>query len=103
MIAFGYLALMLALVAPWMALSPNTKKWLAWLFLCGAGLLPLCVFLIHYVGLAHSPLKAIGWASIFADLGGLFLIVAVAGYLTGLVRHFLSGERAALPDDLLAD
>jgi hypothetical protein len=103
MIAFGYLALMLALLAPWMALSANTKKRLAWLFLCGAGLLPGCVFLIHYVGLAYSPLPAIGWASIFADLGGLLVIVAVVGYLSGLVKHFLSGERAAVQDDLLTD
>jgi heme/copper-type cytochrome/quinol oxidase subunit 4 len=103
MIAFGYLALMLALLAPRMALSPNTKERLAWVFLCGAGLLALCVFLIHYVGLAHSPLKAIGWASIFADLGGLLIIVVVVGYLYGLVKYSLSGERAAVRDDLLAD
>src|SRR6266446_8166127 len=63
-IAFGYVALMLALLVPWMTLSANTKKGLAWLLLCGAGLLPLCVFLIHYVGLAYSPLQAIGWASL---------------------------------------
>jgi len=44
MIAFGYLALMLSLLAPWMSLSARTKRRLAWLFLCGAGLLPLCVF-----------------------------------------------------------
>ena len=103
MIAFGYLALMLALLAPWMSLSARTKRRLAWLFLCGAGLLPLCVFLIHYVGLAYSPLKSIGWASIFADLGGLFVIIALAGYLYGLVSHFLSGERTAVQDHLLAD
>jgi len=103
MIAFGYLSLMLALLAPWTALSATTKRGLAWLFLCGAGLLPLCVFLIHYVGLAYSPLKSIGWASIFADLGGFFVIIALAGYLYGLVKHFLSGERAAVQDHLLAD
>src|SRR5713226_7474110 len=103
MIAFGYLALMLALLAPWTTLSANTKKRLAWLFLCGAGLLPLCVFLIHYVGLAHSPLKSIGWASIFADLGGLLVIVAVVGYLYGLVKHFLSVVAASLKEQLLAD
>src|SRR5260370_1347402 len=103
MIAFGYLALMLALLAPWTALSAGTKRHLAWLFLCGAGLLPLCVFLIHYVGLAYSPLKSIGWASIFADLGGLLVIVAAVGYLSGLVKHFLSKERAAVQDHLLAD
>src|SRR5216684_3734417 len=102
-IAFGYLALMLSLLAPWMSLSARTKRRLAWLFLCGAGLLPLCVFLIHYVGLAYSPLKSIGWASIFADLGGLFVIIALAGYLYGLLKHFLSGERAAVQDHLLAD
>ena len=102
-IAFGYLALMLALVAPWTALPAKTKKQLAWLFLCGAGLLPLCVFLIHYVGLAYSPIKSIGWASIFADLGGLFVIIALAGYLYGLVKHFLWEERAAVEDQLPAD
>jgi hypothetical protein len=103
MIAFGYLALMLALLQPWIALSHQAKKRLTWLFLFGAGLLPVCVFLIHYVGLAYSPLQAIGWASIFADLGGVFVIIAVLGYLTGLVKHFRSRERAVVQDDLLAD
>jgi hypothetical protein len=103
MIAFGYLALILSLLTPWIALSANTKKRLAWAFLCGAGLLPICVFLIHYVGLAYSPLKAIGWASIFADLGGLLVIVAVLGYLFGLVKNFVAVQRAAARDDLLAD
>jgi hypothetical protein len=103
MIAFGYLALMLALLVPWMALSANTKKRLAWLFLCGAGLLPTCVFLIHYVGLAYSPLRAIGWASIFADLGGLLVIVATLSYLFGLAKHFAAVQRVAVRDDLLAD
>jgi hypothetical protein len=61
------------------------------------------VFLIHYVGLAYSPVETIGWASIFADLGGFFVVVAVLGYLTGLIKHFRSGERSAVQDDLLAD
>jgi hypothetical protein len=103
MIAFGYLALILSLLTPWIALSANTKKWLAWVFLCGAGLLPICVFLIHYVGLAYSPLKAIGWASIFADLGGLLVIVAALSYLFGLVKNFVAVQHAAVRDDLLAD
>ncbi len=103
MIAFGYLALMLSLLGPWIALSANTKKRLAWVFLCGAGLLPICVFLIHYVGLAHSPLKAIGWASIFADLGGLLVMVAVLWYLAGLGKYFFAAERSAPRSDLPAD
>ena len=102
-VAFGYLALMLALLEPWIALSRKAKKHLTWLFLFGAGLLPVCVFLIHYVGLAYSPVETIGWASIFADLGGFFVVVAVLGYLIGLMKHSLSGERAAVQDDLLAD
>jgi hypothetical protein len=102
-IAFGYLALMLSLLGPWIALSANTKKRLAWVFLCGAGLLPMCVFLIHYVGLAYSPLKAIGWASIFADLGGLLVVVAVLGYLVGLGKCFFAAERPAPQNDLPGD
>src|ERR1700716_2976849 len=68
MIDFGYLALMLAILQPWIALSEISKTRIAWVFLFGSGLLPVCVFLIHYVGLAYSPLQAIGWASILADL-----------------------------------
>jgi len=103
MIAFGYLALLLALLQPWIALSREAKKGLTWLLLIGAGLLPVCVFLIHYVGLAYSPLRAIGWASIFADLGGFLVIVAVLGFLSGLMKHFFSVAQAAAPDELLSD
>ncbi len=102
MIGFGYLALMLALIQPWIALSEKSKKRLAVLFLSGAVLLPVCVFLIHYVGLAFSPLAAIGWASIFADTGGLLVIVATLVFLRGLWRHFAASARAAVQDSLLA-
>ncbi len=49
MIDFGYLALLLALLQPWVALGESAKKKLAWVFLVGAWLLPVGVFLIHYV------------------------------------------------------
>src|SRR5712691_9785422 len=55
MTGFGYLALLLALVEPWIALTPRAKRGIAWIFLVGAGLLPVGVFLIHYVGLVYSP------------------------------------------------
>src|SRR5882672_3101414 len=61
MIDFGYLALMLAILQPWIAFNEKTKRGFAWLFLAGGTLLPVGVFLIHYVGLAHSPLQTIGW------------------------------------------
>jgi len=102
LIAFGYLALMLALIQPWVGFRESTKRRLAWLLVCGGVLLPVGVFLIHYVGLAYSPLEAIGWASIFADLGGLMVLVATIGYLAGIGRHFRVGQESP-PDKLLRD
>src|SRR5260370_12605090 len=94
MIDFGYLALMLAILQPWIAFEEKAKRGFAWLFLAGATLLPVGVFLIHYVGLAHSLLQTIGWASIFADLGGFLGIVACAGELFGLWKNFRALNRA---------
>ncbi|MFQ5662357.1 MAG: hypothetical protein ACE5HL_00795 [Terriglobia bacterium] len=96
-IAFGYLALLLALLQPYVALSGQGKKQMALLFLTGAVLLPVSVFLIPYVGLAYSPLPTIGWASIFADFGGLLVIVACAGEGVGLWRY-LRGAHATTAD-----
>lgn len=99
-IVFGYIALLLALVLPYVSLSEPLKKHLAIVFLVGATLLPVCVLLIYYVGLAHSPLSSIGWASILADVGGLLVIVATAGYLAGVWRNLRSG-RGALKAEVL--
>ncbi len=101
MIDFGYLALMLALLQPWIGFSEKARQRWAWLFLFGGGLLPVSVFLIHYVGLAHSPFAFIGWASIFADLGGLLALIATLVFLVGLVRQLTSSRR--VQDDLLGD
>jgi hypothetical protein len=102
MIDFGYLALLLALVQPWVGLPERTKRGIAWVFLAGAWVLPVGVFLIHYVGLWRSPLQAIGWASIVADLGGLLVLLATLAMLAGLARQAMAGgENAA--DGLLAD
>jgi len=103
MIAFGYLALMLAILQPWVALRESTRKKVAWTFLFGAWLLPIGVFLIHYVGLAYSPLAAIGWASIFADLGGALVIVATLACLFGIARHFSQAQLPPIEDVLMKD
>jgi len=86
-IDFGYLALLLAMIQPYVALDERIRKRLARLFLTGAVVLPSSVFLIHYVGLSYSPLSAIGWASILSDFGGLLVIIAFAGQLMGLWRY----------------
>jgi len=103
MIDFGYLALMLAILQPWIAFEEKAKRRFVWLFLAGGILLPVGVFLIHYVGLTYSPLQTIGWASIFADLGGLLVILAPLGFLLGLVNHFRSYAPAQVTDGLLSD
>jgi len=102
MIDFGYLALMLAILQPWVAFGESVKKKLAWAFLAGAWLLPVGVYLIHYVGLAHSPMKSIGWASIAADFGGLLVLIVTFVCLLGLWMHF-RGKLASPPDMLLTD
>src|ERR1700730_2195204 len=77
MIDAGYLALLLAVIQPYVALSAARKKLLASLFLIGGLLLPVGIFLIHYVGLAYSPFPVIGWASILADSTGALLIIVL--------------------------
>ena len=103
MIDFGYLALLLAILQPWVGFAESRKKQVAWVFLTGAWLLPVGVYLIHYVGLAHSPLKSIGWASIAADFGGLLVLLATLAYLVGLVRNLRKEGGSRRADDLLND
>jgi hypothetical protein len=90
MIGAGYLALLLALLQPYIALLPQTKKFLATLFIAGGVLLPLGIFLIHYIGLAGSPFSAIGWASVLADSAGGLLILVLIAQAWGFSRYLRS-------------
>jgi hypothetical protein len=101
MIGFGYLALFLAILEPWLTFSAETKRRIACAFLLGAWLLPVGVFLIHYVGLAYSPLQSIGWASIFADFGGLLVLIATLACLAGLWKNFRLPVHATPANELL--
>jgi hypothetical protein len=103
MIHVGYIALLLALLQPWVAWSAQARRRLAWFYIICAWLLPPSIFAIHYVGLAYSPLDHIGWASIFADLFGGLLAVAVTLQLFGLWRQFRSSETPASPPFLAGD
>ena len=103
MIGFGYIALLVALLQPYVAFSESVKRFLAKLFLLGAILLPVGVFLIHYVGLAGSPFAAIGWASVFADLGGFLVWVVCVCELAGLAKYLRLQRSTSRPDELLSD
>jgi len=103
MIDFGYLALLLAVLQPWVSFRESAKKKLAWVFLVGGWLLPVGVFLIHYVGLSYSPSKTIGLASMAADLGGLLVLVVTVACLFGLWRYGPQRGTTGVADSLLAD
>jgi hypothetical protein len=93
MIAAGYLALMLALLQSYVAFNSKIRRIIAEVFIAGGLLLPAGIFLIHYVGLAYSPFKVIGWASVLADSAGALLIAALLGEAWGLWRYY-RGKRA---------
>ena len=103
MVAAGYLALLLALLQPYVAFSFKSRQSWAQLFVAGGLLLPLGIFLIHYVGLSYSPFSAIGWASVLADSAGALLIAVLIGEVWGLWRYFhglrSSDAEPVLPPD----
>jgi hypothetical protein len=88
----GFFALLLALLQPYAALRPELKRLLAWLFVAGGALLPIGIFLIHYVGLAYSPSPVIGWASVLADSAGALLIAVLVVEAWALWKHFQTGN-----------
>jgi hypothetical protein len=103
MIDAGYLALLLALIQPYVALSASRKKTLAKIVLTGGVLLPLGIFLIHYVGLAYSPFPVIGWASVLADSAGGLLIIALVGEGWGLLKYLRSRRAGTTEPELPQD
>ena len=96
-IGAGYLALILALLQPYVALPQARKRLLAWWFVVSGLLLPIGIFLIHYVGLAYSPSSVIGWASVLADSAGAILIAILAIEAWALWRHFRLGNSDSEP------
>ncbi len=100
MIDFGYLALLLALLQPYLSMDETRKRFLAQMFLWGAVLLPVGVFCIHYLGLRYSPFSAIGWASVVADFGGFLVLLSLIAQAAGFaawMRDRDRSERVASP------
>ncbi len=86
MIDFGYLALLLALLQPWVALGESAKKKLAWVFLVGAWLLRLLGLWKHArqqgsADIADSLLADRSFAGRVLFVGGLALVLL--GFLHG--------------------
>lgn len=94
-IQLGMLALLLSFLQPYVRLSQQTKQRLAMCFIGASVLLPVSVFLIHYVGLAYSPFSHIGWASVSADLAGGVLVLVLMAQLMGVIRYFHGGGKTA--------
>lgn len=94
----GYLALLLALVQPYVSLSAQRKRLLAVLFIAGGVSLPLGIFLIHYLGLAYSFSSVIGWASVLADSAGALLIAVLMVEAWGLWKHLRAASVPAEPE-----
>jgi hypothetical protein len=92
----GYLAVLLALVQPYVAFSERRKKRLAAAYIVGGTFLPIGIFLIHYVGLAYSPSQVIGWASVLADSAGALMIAVVAAEAWGIASYWRR-RPAAMP------
>jgi hypothetical protein len=86
-VAMGYIAVLLAVLQPYVAWSGAAKLRLAWIYVVSAVALPISIFAIHYVGLAYSPLEYIGWASIAADLSALIVAIVVSIQLLGLWQY----------------
>lgn len=98
----GYLALLLALLQPFIVFPHRTKKLLAALFVTGGVLLPVGIFLIHYVGLAYTPFSVIGWASVLADSAGALLIVVLVVEGWGAWKYW-RGDRLEAEEPELTD
>ncbi len=73
--AFGLLALVLALVQPWLDLDSRMRLRLAVAFIAGCLLLVGGLYVSYYAGGAFLYL---------ADIGGILLILVVAGFAWGL-------------------
>jgi len=85
-IEFGLLAMLLAFFQPYVQLSETWKRRWAMVLLCGSLLLPVCVLMEMKFGLLAGGI---------ADLGGLFVILALLAMWIGILRY--TGRLDATP------
>src|SRR5690242_11687949 len=85
-IEFGLLAMLLAFLQPYVQLSETWKRRWTMVLLCGSLLLPVCVMMEMKFGLLAGGI---------ADLGGLFVILALLAMWIGILRY--TGSLDAVP------
>lgn len=95
-VLLGYIAVLLAVLQPFVGWSERTRLRLAWLYVINATILPIAVFLIHYVGLAYSPSEVFGWASIVTQPTAFLVGLVVVWQLLGLLRAARSASPVCL-------
>jgi hypothetical protein len=76
-IAFGFLALSLAILQPVIGFSESRKRLLALCLVAGGLMQALFVFVLYYAG---------RWSAAASDAGGFLVLAGVAGNLAGLLR-----------------
>jgi hypothetical protein len=86
-IEFGLLAMLLSFVQPYILLSERWKRRWVITLLIGSLMLPVFVLAELKFGLPAGGI---------ADLGGLLVIIALAGMLVGVVRYSGSAEANAV-------
>jgi hypothetical protein len=77
-IEFGLLALMMAIVQPYVFLRRVWRRRLVWMMLGGAAVLPVAVYAEMWYGLLAGGV---------ADFAGLMVIVSLFGMFIGVLRH----------------
>jgi len=88
---FGFFALMLAYIQPWLKLDDRTKLLNAIIFLAGAAIYVLGIFVSQYLG---------SWVLYIADFGALCVIVIC---IRTLINFRVSGDESTSPRTLLKD
>ena len=83
-IKLAYLALILALVQPFVRLSPGAKVWMAIFVVVGSLLGSIFIYSIYHIGV---------WGSIGADTFLFLVIVGAVGELIGIRRYLREGSK----------
>lgn len=75
---YGLLAVVLSFLLPQVGFSRGVSNWLAGLFILGAGIHCLAVYLSYYFGL---------WLAYAGDMGAMMVLISITAILMGFLKH----------------